>query len=140
LIPLAIDAARGGAPLAVFGDDYPTPDGTCLRDYVHVSDLAEAHVCALDRLERVGASATYNLGNGRPCSVREVVEAVGQVAGRRVRWLRAPRREGDPGVLYASSERIKAELGWTPRYEDLRVIVETAWRWRVSHPTGFLGR
>jgi UDP-glucose 4-epimerase len=140
LIPLAIDAARGGAPLWVFGDDYPTPDGTCLRDYVHVSDLAEAHVCALDRLERVGASATYNLGNGRPCSVREVVEAVGQVAGRRVRWLRAPRREGDPGVLYASSERIKAELGWTPRYEDLRVIVETAWRWRVSHPTGFLGR
>jgi len=140
LIPLAIDAARGGAPLRVFGDDYPTPDGTCLRDYIHVSDLAEAHVRALDRLERGGASATYNLGNGRPHSVREVVEAVGQVVGRPVTWLRAPRRDGDPAVLYASNEKIKAELGWAPRYEDLRVIVETAWRWRVSHPWGFSGR
>jgi UDP-glucose-4-epimerase GalE len=140
LIPLAIDAARGGAPLRVFGDDYPTPDGTCVRDYIHVSDLAEAHVRALDRLERGGASATYNLGNGHPHSVREVVEAVGQVVGRPVTWLRAPRRDGDPAVLYASNEKIKAELGWAPRYEDLRVIVETAWRWRVSHPWGFSGR
>jgi UDP-glucose 4-epimerase len=140
LIPLAIDAARGGAPLRIFGDDYPTPDGTCLRDYIHVSDLADAHVRALDHLEHDGASATYNLGNGRPYSVREVVEKVGQVVGRPVAWLRAPRRDGDPAVLYASSEKIKAELGWVPRYEDLGVIVETAWRWRVSHPWGFSGR
>lgn len=140
LIPLAIDAARGGRPLRVFGDDYPTPDGTCLRDYIHVVDLAEAHVCALDHLERGGASATYNLGNGRPYSVREVIEEVGRVAGRPVPWLRAPRRDGDPAVLYASSAKIKEELGWAPRYEDLHVIVDTAWRWRANHPRGYSSR
>jgi UDP-glucose 4-epimerase len=140
LIPLAIDAARGGRPLRVFGDDYPTPDGTCLRDYIHVLDLAEAHLCALDHLERGGASATYNLGNGRPYSVREVIEEVGRVAGRPVPWLRAPRRDGDPAVLYASSAKIKEELGWAPRYEDLHVIVDTAWRWRANHPRGYSSR
>ena len=139
LVPLAIEAACGGRPLLVFGDDYPTPDGTCLRDYVHVTDLASAHVLALAHLERGGASATYNLGNGRPFSVRDVIGAVEQVTGKRVNWSSAPRRAGDPAVLFASSQKIQQELGWQPRYADPVGIVETAWRWRSGHPTGFGG-
>ena len=137
VIPLAIEAARGGPPLQVFGDDYPTPDGTCLRDYVHVTDLADAHLLALDHLERGGESRTYNLGNGRPYSVRDVVAEVGRAAGRPVPCRAAPRRAGDPAVLFASSGRIQEELGWRPRYADLPVIVDTAWRWRLAHPHGY---
>jgi UDP-glucose 4-epimerase len=137
LIPLALDAASGGAPLQVFGTDYPTPDGTCLRDYVHVTDLAQAHLLALDRLEREGQSAVYNLGNGRPFSVREVIDAVERVTGRSVRHSVSPRREGDPAVLYASSARIRRELGWAPEFEALGQIIETAWIWRQSHPQGY---
>ena len=137
LIPRAIDAALGGPGLQVFGEDYPTPDGTCQRDYVHVSDLADAHVQALDRLERDGASAAYNLGNGAPFSVRAVIASVERVSGRRVPWTLAARREGDPAVLFASSARIRTELGWRPRYADLDAIVRSAWQWRAAHPRGF---
>lgn len=137
LIPRAIDAARGGAALEIFGDDYPTPDGTCLRDFVHVSDLADAHVLALARLEAGGPSRIYNVGTGRPASVKEVVAAVGEVTGRPVPARVAPRRPGDPAVLYAASDRIRGELGWTPRFEDLRTIIEHAWRWHEAHPRGY---
>ncbi|MBI2222061.1 MAG: UDP-glucose 4-epimerase GalE [Acidobacteria bacterium] len=138
LIPLALAATQGGTPLSVFGDDYPTPDGTCLRDYIHVSDLADAHVLALRHLRARGASASYNLGNGRPTSVREVIEAVERVTGRRVAWSMGTRREGDPAVLFASSERIKGELGWRPRFEDIDTIVRTAAEW--SRPGGGFAR
>jgi UDP-glucose 4-epimerase len=137
LIPLAIDASLGGPPLKVFGDDYQTPDGTCMRDYIHVSDLAEAHLLALSHLESGGTSRTFNLGNGRPFSVREVIAAVARVAGRAVPHQIAARREGDPAVLFASSDRIQADLGWRPRFAEPDVIVETAWRWRVAHPAGY---
>jgi UDP-glucose-4-epimerase GalE len=139
LIPRALAAACGGPPLDVFGEDYPTPDGTCLRDYVHVSDLADAHVRALARLEQGGASATYNVGTERPSSVRDVMAAVERVTGRRVAWRSSPRRAGDPAVLYASAARIRAELGWAPARADLDTIVADAWRWHASKPDGFAG-
>jgi UDP-glucose 4-epimerase len=140
LIPITIDAARGCGPLQVFGDDYPTSDGTCVRDFIHVSDLARAHLLALSRLEAAGQSATYNLGNGRPFSVKDVIGAVERVSGRRVPWTLGRRREGDPGVLCASSELIQRELGWRPAISSLEEIVDTAWRWRSAHPDGFSGR
>lgn len=136
LIPRAIEAAFGGPSLQLFGDDYPTPDGTCLRDYIHVTDLADAHVLALGALEETGRSATYNLGNGRPYSVRDVIETVSRVVGRQVPWTPAPRRKGDPAVLYASSAKIAAELHWQPHYTELETIVGHAWRWREAHPRG----
>jgi UDP-glucose 4-epimerase len=140
LIPLALDAAAGGAALQVFGQDYPTPDGTCLRDYIHVTDLAHAHVLALDALEHTPRSAVYNMGNGRPYSVREVLASVRRVTGHEVPHVIAPRRPGDPAVLFASSARIQGDLGWASRYGDLDVIIETAWRWRRAHPLGYEGR
>jgi UDP-glucose 4-epimerase len=139
LIPLAIRAANGGPPLSVFGEDYPTPDGTCLRDYIHVCDLAGAHLRALERLERGGSSGAYNVGTGTPHSVRSVIDTVGRVVGRPVAWQSAPRRPGDPAVLYASSDRAQRELGWTPRYADLEVIVRHAWQWHSTHPRGYVG-
>jgi UDP-glucose 4-epimerase len=137
LIPRAVDAALGRATFQVFGDDYDTPDGTCLRDFVHVTDLASAHVLALDALRGGAASAKYNLGNGRPTSVRNVLDSIARVVGREVPFTKAARRAGDPGILYASSDRIRRELGWKPGFEDIDVIVETAWRWRESHPHGY---
>ena len=137
LIPRAIDAAMGGPGLQVFGDDYPTPDGTCLRDYVHVSDLADAHVKALEVLQRTGRSAAYNLGTGRPHSVRQVIDAVERATGRAVPWTPAPRRAGDPAVLYAAPDKARAELGWTPQLPDLDSIVRSAWEWHRLHPHGF---
>jgi UDP-glucose 4-epimerase len=136
LIPLVIDAALGRRPqLDVFGNDYPTPDGTCLRDYVHVSDLTDAHLLALDRLER--ASITVNLGNGSGHSVLEVIQAVERVSGRKVPYRMCPRRPGDAAVLVASSERAHRELGWRPRFADLDEIVRSALRWREAHPNGY---
>jgi UDP-glucose-4-epimerase GalE len=139
LIPRAIDAAMGGRPLEVFGTDYPTPDGTCARDYIHVSDLAAAHVAALGRLERGGLSAVYNLGNGRPFSVLEVISSVERVTGRTVPRALSGRRPGDPAVLFASNARARADLSWVPRFGDLEAIVDTAWRWHAAHPRGFEG-
>jgi UDP-glucose-4-epimerase GalE len=139
LIPRAIDAATGGRGLQVFGDDYPTPDGTCLRDYVHVADLADAHVRALEALVAGGASGAYNLGTGQPHSVREVIAAVERVTGRSVPRTLAPRRPGDPAVLYAAPAKAKRELGWIPRHVDLDDIVRTAWGWHQHHPLGYGG-
>jgi UDP-glucose 4-epimerase len=139
LIPLAIRAATGGTPLKVFGEDYPTPDGTCLRDYIHVCDLADAHIRALDALERGAPSSSYNIGTGTPHSVKAVIDTVSRVVGRPVAWQAAPRRPGDPAVLYASSDRAQRELGWAPRYADLEVIVRHAWQWHSTHPNGYVG-
>ena len=140
IIPRAIEAALGGPGLEVFGDDYPTPDGTCLRDYIHVTDLADAHVRALEALVETGRSGAYNLGVGRPHSVKDVIEAVERVAGRRVPWTIAPRRPGDPAVLYAAAHKAQGELHWTPRFPDLDAIVGTAWAWHRAHPHGYQDR
>ena len=137
LIPRAIEAATGGRGLQVFGDDYPTPDGTCLRDYIHVTDLADAHLKALERIAGGGASGAYNLGTGTPHSVREVIEAVARVTERQVPWTLAPRRPGDPAILYAAAQKARAELGWTPAFGDLETIVRTAWDWHRTHPRGY---
>jgi UDP-glucose 4-epimerase len=136
LIPLVIDAALGRRPaLSVFGTDYDTPDGTCIRDYVHVTDLASAHLLALEQLG--SRSVVYNLGNGAGHSVMEVIEAVERVTGLTVPWTAAPRRAGDPPRLVASSELIRRETGWEPRYAELDTIVQTAFVWRERHPNGF---
>jgi UDP-glucose-4-epimerase GalE len=140
IVPRAIDAATGGAGLQVFGDDYPTPDGTCLRDYVHVADLADAHVRALEAGVETGKSGAYNLGTGHPHSVRDVIEAVERVTGRKVPWAVAPRRPGDPAVLYAAAHKAQNELHWTPRFADLDSIVGTAWNWHRTHPRGYEDR
>ena len=131
-----IDAAFGRrAELEVYGNDYATPDGTCLRDYVHVTDLADAHLLALDRLER--GSITVNLGNSTGHSVLQVIEAVERVSNRKVPYLICPRRPGDAAALVASSERAQRELGWHPRFAELDEIVRTALRWREAHPDGY---
>jgi UDP-glucose 4-epimerase len=140
VIPRAIDAALGRGSFSIFGDDYPTPDGTCLRDYVHVTDLASAHVLALEALRAGAHSNTFNLGNGRPTSVRDVVNSVERVTGKKVPVDMGTRRAGDPPALYASSDRAKRELGWQPMLEEIDVIVETAWRWRAAHPNGYASR
>jgi len=137
MLPRAIDAALGRDTLSIFGADYETPDGTCLRDYIHVTDLASAHMLALESLRAGGPSTSFNLGNGTPVSVRELIDCVARVTGRKVPVTEAPRRAGDPAVLYASSDKIKRELGWTPRFEPLDVIVETAFRWREKNPHGY---
>jgi UDP-glucose 4-epimerase len=137
VIPLAIRAANGGTPLRVFGEDYPTPDGTCLRDYIHVMDLADAHIRALTTLERGRPSGAFNVGTGTPQSVREVIDTVSRVVGKPVAWEPAPRRPGDPAVLYAAADRARNELGWRPKYADLEVIVRHAWQWHSTHPDGY---
>lgn len=138
LIPLVLKVALGLLPyLEIFGDDYPTPDGTCIRDYVHVNDLAEAHVLALDAMSMGAPSAVYNLGNGNGYSVLEVIKAAEEVTGKPIKVKLGARRPGDPAVLVAGSKKIRNELGWKPRLVDLRAIVETAWRWHRNHPAGF---
>ena len=137
VIPRALEAAATGRPIDIFGEDYPTPDGTCLRDYIHVADLADAHIRALARLSQGGASATYNVGTERPSSVKDVIAAVERVTGTSLTRRSAPRRPGDPAVLYASAQRIRQDLGWTPKYADLDAIVRDAWRWHSTHPRGF---
>ena len=137
LIPRAIEAATGGSGLTLFGDDYPTPDGTCLRDYIHVTDLSDAHVKALAKIAAGGASAAYNLGTGTPHSVRSVIDAVERVTGKRVPWTLGARRPGDPAALFAAAGKAQAELGWSPRLSDLDAIVRTAWTWHRTHPHGY---
>jgi UDP-glucose 4-epimerase len=133
LIPNAIKAALGAGPaLTLFGDDYPTPDGTCIRDYVHVDDLAQAHQLALAHMDAHAGAHTFNLGNGQGFSVREVIAAVERVSGRPVPHSVAPRRPGDPSILVASSERARAMLGWTPEYTTLDPILATAVRWHAG--------
>jgi UDP-glucose-4-epimerase GalE len=140
LIPLVIQAALGLRPaIEVFGTDYPTADGTCIRDYIHVEDLADAHSRALQRLAP-GQVTICNLGTGGGFSVREVIRAVEEISGRKVPVREGPRRPGDPPVLLAAPERAREVLGWTPCYTDLRDIVETAWRWHSQHPHGYEDR
>ena len=139
LIPRILDVALGRAPhLNIFGCDYPTPDGTCIRDYIHVSDLARAHLLALEvlALENSGP-LLYNLGNGQGFSVREVVEVARRVTGHPLPVIESARRAGDPAVLIASSEKIRRDLGWQPRFPDLKTIVESAWQWQRTHPDGY---
>jgi UDP-glucose 4-epimerase len=136
LIPLVIDTALGRRDeLTIFGDDYPTPDGTCIRDYIHVTDLADAHLRALDRLEF--SSVSYNLGVGIGHSIRDVIRAVENVTGCRVPTRVAGRRPGDPPVLVASSHLIRRETNWSPRYSGMEEIVSTAFEWRINHPNGY---
>jgi len=137
VIPLAIAAAQGGPGLTIFGDDYPTPDGTCIRDYVHVSDLGDAHVAALKALEGGADSAAYNLGNGNGISVRELIDSVGRVTGKPVPHKIGPRRPGDPARLVASSAKVRQALRWSPKYAELDTIVGTAWRWHERHRQGY---
>jgi UDP-glucose 4-epimerase len=127
LIPLLLRAIVTGQPITIFGDDYPTPDGTCIRDYIHVVDLAEAHIAALEKLLAAGASQAFNVGTGEGHSVMEVVRAVEEVTGRKVPLATGPRREGDAPALVADSSKLKRALGWKPRYTELRDIVATAW-------------
>ena len=136
LIPLVIDAALGRREaLHLFGDDYPTPDGTCIRDYIHVTDLAHAHLAALDAIH--DRSVVYNVGTGRGHSNMEVIRSVERVTGRVVPWHLAPRRPGDPARLVAGADRLRRETGWTPRFVELDEIVATAYRWRLEHPHGY---
>jgi UDP-glucose 4-epimerase len=137
LIPLTLQAGMTGRPFKIFGTDWPTPDGTCLRDYIHVNDLAHAHVLALKRLLDGGSSAVYNLGCQRTYSVREVLQACRKVSGLNIQHRESERRAGDPAILAASSEKARAELDWRPRFEDLDEIVTTAWKWHQSHPKGY---
>ena len=137
LIPLVLQVALGQRPeITIFGDDYPTPDGTCIRDYVHVDDLGSAHVRALELLVP-GAGLKLNLGTGRGHSVREVIDMCRRVSGHPIPSVKGPRRPGDPPELVANASRTGRELGWQPRYADLQSIVETAWRWHSSHPHGY---
>jgi UDP-glucose 4-epimerase len=140
LIPLAIDAATGKRPsLQLFGTDYPTPDGTCLRDYVHVDDLSRAHIAVFEKLSGVGAAHFYNLGTGTPSSNREVIRAVEKATGGRINLDESPRRPGDPPALYADSSKAKTELGWKVKFPDIDSIVATAWNWHRQNPNGFGG-
>jgi UDP-glucose 4-epimerase len=140
LIPRILQVALGhAAHVNIFGTDYPTPDGTCIRDYIHVSDLARAHLLALEALALENSSRLiYNLGNGQGFSVREVVGVARKVTGHPVPVIESPRRAGDPAVLIASSEKIRRELGWQPRFTDLKTIVESAWQWHRVHPDGYV--
>jgi UDP-glucose 4-epimerase len=138
LIPLILQTALGQREkIMIFGDDYKTEDGTCIRDYIHVMDLASAHLLAVDRLRKGGESRIYNLGNGTGFSVKEVIEVARKVTGREIKAEVAPRRAGDPAVLIASSKKAVEELGWKPKFNSLETIIETAWNWHVSHPNGF---
>ncbi|WP_319525768.1 UDP-glucose 4-epimerase GalE [uncultured Desulfosarcina sp.] len=133
LIPIVLQAASGQRDhIQVFGTDYPTTDGTCIRDYVHVNDLAQAHLLALDALLEGAGSAVYNLGSSKGYSVREVIGKAEAVTGHKIPVMEAPRRAGDPAILIASSDRIKKELGWKPVYDDLGAIIESAWNWHTK--------
>lgn len=137
LIPLTLQVALGQREdIKVFGTDYPTPDGTCIRDYIHVEDLATAHVLAVDALGERDA-LTYNLGNGAGFSVKEVVQVAREVTGHSIPAVDSDRRPGDAPILVASSERISHELGWNPKFPELRAIVESAWKWHSTHPRGY---
>lgn len=137
LIPLVLQVALGQREsIKVFGDDYPTPDGTCVRDYIHVADLAQAHLLALEALDQ-RETLTFNLGNGAGFSVRDVVETARRITGREIPAEATPRRPGDPAVLVADSSKIRAELGWNPQFADLDTIIRSAWDWHLRCPHGY---
>ena len=138
LIPLILQVPLGKrAAITIYGDDYPTPDGTCLRDYIHVVDLADAHMCALDYLRRGGESDIFNLGSGSGFSVREMIAAAERATGREIAAKIGARRPGDPAQLVASSEKARTVLGWNPQFTDVAEIIGTAWHWHASHPHGY---
>lgn len=138
LIPIILQAALGlRNEIQLFGTDYPTPDGTCIRDYIHVADLSQAHLLALEALLGGAPSNIYNLGNGQGYSNREVIETARRITNQPIRVSEAPRRPGDPAILVASSDRIKRDLGWKPKYPALEEIISTAWQWHRLHPNGF---
>jgi UDP-glucose 4-epimerase len=138
LIPIILQAALGKREyIQIFGDDYETPDGSCIRDYIHVTDLAQAHILALGKLRNGGDSSVYNLGNGKGFSVKEVVNLARKVTGVNIKEVMGGRRAGDPAVLVASSEKIQKELNWKPKYNELSTIIETAWNWHKNHPNGY---
>lgn len=138
LIPIILDVALGNREkIMMFGDDYNTKDGTCVRDYIHVTDLARAHLLALKRLMNGGESTAYNLGNGTGFTVKEVVEVARKVTGHPIPAEVAPRRAGDPATLIASSDRAVNELGWKPEFNSLETIISTAWKWHQAHPHGY---
>jgi UDP-glucose-4-epimerase GalE len=140
LIPLVLQAALGQRPhVEVFGTDYPTPDGTCVRDYIHVDDLAAAHLLALEKAED-GKGLCLNLGVGRGYSIREVIKTAEQVTGKAIAVKDGPRRPGDPPTLVAAADRARQALGWAPRYPELRQIIETAWQWHRAHPHGYVDK
>jgi UDP-glucose 4-epimerase len=137
LVPRLMNVALGQQKqIEIFGTDYQTPDGTCVRDYIHVSDLATAHLLALDALDRSGR-LIYNLGSGQGFTVREVIEGVRRVTGQPIRVVESPRREGDPALLIASSKKIRSELNWKPQYPGIDAILESAWVWHKNHPDGY---
>jgi UDP-arabinose 4-epimerase len=134
LIPLVLDALVGRRDkLSVFGDDYDTPDGTCIRDYIHVNDLAQAHLLALKNLQAGALSTSYNLGNGNGFSIRQLIEVAGKVSGRQVPYEIRARRPGDPAVLIGNAGKIRSELGWSPQFPDLKDIIDTAWQWHQKY-------
>ena len=138
LIPLVLQVALGQrAEITVFGEDYDTPDGSCVRDYIHVADLAQAHILALQALDQ--GSRVYNLGNGQGFSVKEVIQTAREITGHPIPARSGPRRAGDPATLVAGSQRIRDELGWQPQFPALRDIIATAWQWHRSHPRGYAG-
>lgn len=139
LVPLILQTAQGKRDeITVFGNDYPTPDGTCIRDYIHVSDLADAHVLAVKYMRAGGDSDVFNLGNGQGFSVLEVIQTAEQVTGRAINSVIRERRAGDPAILIASADKAKQVLGWQPKRDRLEQIVESAWRWHESHPNGYV--
>jgi UDP-glucose 4-epimerase len=136
LIPIVLQVAMGKREKAlIFGADYPTRDGTCVRDYVHVTDLAQAHILALGALDR--GSRVYNLGNGEGFTVKEVIDAASEITGKKIRAEIGPRRAGDPAVLVAASDKIRQELGWVPKFSNVRAIIESAWHWHQAYPDGY---
>jgi len=137
LIPLVLRAALDNTSVRIFGTDYDTPDGTCIRDYIHVTDLAEAHILALEGLISGKSSGVYNLGNGNGYSVKAVLKAAENVTGRKIKSHEVTRRPGDPARLVASSDKIQRELGWIPKYPALTTIIQTAWEWHKKHPNGY---
>ena len=138
LIPLILQVPLGKRDhITIFGDDYPTPDGTCLRDYIHVIDLADAHILALKYLREGGASNVFNLGNGQGFSVKEMIIAAQKVTGQKIKTEMGTRRAGDPAQLIASSDKARKILGWTPHFTDVEKIIETAWTWHKKHPNGY---
>ena len=140
LIPIILQTALGlREEIQLFGTDYPTPDGTCIRDYIHVADLSQAHLLALNALSGGAPSNIYNLGNGQGYSNREVIETARKITNSPIKISEAPRRPGDPAILVASSKRIKKGLGWQPKYPMLEEIIATAWNWHRNHPNGFQG-